>query len=171
MTTRELQKIIFANKSVKGFNTTDVYEEFCQSYVELGEAARAYLGRDVTHVGEELADTMIYLFGIGEILGVDIGNEILKKLSVFANRVYLDIDGLVWKFPSISNAYDAYIQWKSEGNLNPVEYGATQATTGTGKVYEIKDFLEYLKKLREAGLGYLVDGDNSEIKIAKTLEL
>ncbi len=35
---KELQKAIYQNKVDKGFNTTDVYMEFCSIYGELGEA-------------------------------------------------------------------------------------------------------------------------------------
>ena len=37
---------------------------------------------------EELADVAIFLLGISEILGVDLYEEIIKKMNINANREY-----------------------------------------------------------------------------------
>ncbi|KKS93184.1 MAG: Pyrophosphatase [Candidatus Collierbacteria bacterium GW2011_GWB1_44_6] len=37
-----IQKEVLKNKIEKGFNTTDIYKEFCLAHEELSEACRAY---------------------------------------------------------------------------------------------------------------------------------
>ncbi|MDF2672318.1 MAG: hypothetical protein K0R09_583 [Clostridiales bacterium] len=86
-----IQKEIFDNKVKKGFNTTNVEFEFCLTYEELAEAFEAYRKKSAT-VGEELADVAIFLYGIAEILGFDLNNEILKKVDKNKNRVYKNVD-------------------------------------------------------------------------------
>lgn len=90
---RNIQKDIFDNKVKKEFNTTDVELEFCFTYGELAEAFEAYRKKSTT-VGEELADVAIYLYGIAEILGFDLNNEILKKVDKNKNRIYKNVDGV-----------------------------------------------------------------------------
>jgi NTP pyrophosphatase (non-canonical NTP hydrolase) len=88
-----IQKIIFDNKLNKGFNTTNVELEFCYANGELAEAFEAYRKKLPT-AGEELADVAIYLYGIAEILGYDLNNEILKKVNKNKSRIYKDINGV-----------------------------------------------------------------------------
>lgn len=88
-----IQKVIFDNKLKKGFNTTNVELEFCFTNGELAEAFEAYR-KKLPSVGEELADVAIYLYGIAEILGYDLNEEILKKVSKNKNRIYKDINGV-----------------------------------------------------------------------------
>ena len=90
---RNIQKEIFDNKVKKGFNTTNVELEFCFTYGEITEAFEAYRKKSAA-VGEELADVAIYLYGIAEILGFDLNNEILKKVDRNKNRVYKNVDGV-----------------------------------------------------------------------------
>lgn len=90
---RNIQKEIFDNKAKKGFNTTNVEFEFCLTYGELAEAFEAYRKKSIT-VGEELADVAIFLYGIAEILGFDLNNEILKKVDKNKNRIYDNVNGL-----------------------------------------------------------------------------
>jgi NTP pyrophosphatase (non-canonical NTP hydrolase) len=90
---RNIQKEIFDNKVKKGFNTTNVELEFCLTYGEITEAFEAYRKKSPA-VGEELADVVIYLYGIAEILGFDLNNEILKKVDRNKNRVYKNVDGV-----------------------------------------------------------------------------
>lgn len=47
-----------------------------------------------TDVGEEIADVVIYLLGLSEILNVDLENEILKKVNKNKHRQYKIIDGV-----------------------------------------------------------------------------
>jgi len=92
MDLKKLQKEIYQNKVDKGFNTTDVNKEFCLLYGEVGEAYDAYRkGKD--DLGEELADIAIYLFGLSEILGKDLEEEIKNKVQINNNRKYKDVNG------------------------------------------------------------------------------
>lgn len=77
---KQLQKDIYKNKLNKGFNVTDINKEFCLTYGEMAEAYEAWRKKQ-TDVGEEIADVVIYLLGLSEILNVDLENEILKKVN------------------------------------------------------------------------------------------
>lgn len=93
MNTKDLQKLIYANKVAKGFNVTDIPLEFTYLYGELGEAFDAWRKKK-DDLGEELADVAIYLMGLAEILHIDLGDEIGKKMSKNAKRVYEHHDGV-----------------------------------------------------------------------------
>ena len=58
-----------------------------------GEAYDAYWKKG--NVGEELADVMIYLLGLSEILGIDLEKEVLDKVKINEKRVYKTIDGVL----------------------------------------------------------------------------
>ena len=83
----DLQKKIIENKMNKGFNTTDINKEFCLLYGEIAEAYDAWCKNKVG-LGEELADVAIYLLGIAQIEGLDLGEEILKKIEINEKRKY-----------------------------------------------------------------------------------
>lgn len=87
MNTKKIQKEIYDNKVKHGFNTTDLNMEFCLAHGELSEAYIAWLKKQ-DDVGEELADAAIYLFGIAEMLCIDLGSEIEKKVAKNKKRVY-----------------------------------------------------------------------------------
>ncbi len=93
MNMKEIQKQIWQNKINKGFNTTDVNKEFCLLYGEVSEAYEAYRKKK-DDLGEELADIAIYLMGISEMLGFDLEDQILSKVSKNEKRVYKNIDGV-----------------------------------------------------------------------------
>jgi NTP pyrophosphatase (non-canonical NTP hydrolase) len=83
---RSCQKLAWENKVVKNFNTTDVPLEFCLLQGEVAEAFDAWRkGR--SDVGEELADVAIYLFGLAEMLGVELQDEVAAKLAKNADRI------------------------------------------------------------------------------------
>ncbi len=91
------QKRVYENKVQKGFNISDINLEFCYAYTELSEAFNAYLTKK-DDLDEELADVSIYLLGIAEILGIDLEQEILKKISKNEKRQYIkQPDGSVVK--------------------------------------------------------------------------
>lgn len=96
---RKLQKAVYQNKVDKGFNTTDVNEEFCLTYAELAEAYDAWLKKK-DDVGEELADVVIFTMGLSEILGVDLESEIINKINKNSKRVYKTVDGVLMKVKS-----------------------------------------------------------------------
>lgn len=89
----KMQKRIFQNKINKGFNTDDINKEFCFLYGEVAEAFEAYRKKK-DDLGEELADIAIYLLGLSEMLGVNLEEEIDKKVIKNEKRVYKNIDGV-----------------------------------------------------------------------------
>lgn len=93
---KEFQKIIYKNKVDKGFNITNIEKEFCSTYGELSEAYEAYR-RKKDDLGEELADVVIYLLGMSEILGIDLEKEIINKVNKNADRVYKEVNGILEK--------------------------------------------------------------------------
>ena len=87
MDTKRLQKEVYDNKVRHGFNVTDLNMEFCLAHGELSEAYIAWLTKK-DDLGEELADTAIYLLGISEMLNIDLGREIELKIEKNKKRVY-----------------------------------------------------------------------------------
>lgn len=88
---RSLQTEVYNNKVRHGFNVTDVAKEILLTHGELAEVADAYL-RNADNIGEELADVVIFILGIAEILHIDLETEIINKVAINALRVY-DADG------------------------------------------------------------------------------
>lgn len=86
---KKLQKEIYQNK----LNVTDVNKEFCLTYGEVAEAYEAWRKKK-DDLGEELADVVIYLLGISEIVGIDLEEEIQRKVYKNAKREYKVIDGV-----------------------------------------------------------------------------
>lgn len=91
---QKLQKEVFNNKIAKGFNTTDVGFEFSLTHEELSEAFHAYR-KNLSDVGEELADVAIFLLGLSAILNVNLEEEIIKKVEKNKNREYKKVDGVL----------------------------------------------------------------------------
>lgn len=85
---KELQKEVMRNKLEKGFNTTNIAEEFCRAHEELSEAFKKYFYRQ-DGTAEELADVAVFLLGMCEILGYDLEKEITRKIEINKNRKYL----------------------------------------------------------------------------------
>ena len=92
MNLKQIQKEVWQNKINKGFNITNVEKEFCFLYGEVAEAFDAYRKKK-DDLNEELADIAIYLLGLSEMLGFDLENEIMKKISKNEKRVYKNVDG------------------------------------------------------------------------------
>ena len=88
-----LQKKVYQNKIAKGFNVTDIYMEFCYTYGELNEAFEAYRDKK-DDLGEELADVVLYLMGLAEILGINLEKEIVNKIEKNEKRKYMQKDGV-----------------------------------------------------------------------------
>ena len=93
MELREMQKGVWENKIKHGFSLTNVEQEFCLLYGEVGEAYEAYLKKQ-DNLGEELADVAIYLMGLSQMLGYDLKDEIEKKMEINAKRVYVVVNGV-----------------------------------------------------------------------------
>ena len=85
---KDVQREILENKKRHGFNTTDIEQEFCRLYGEVGEAYDAYY-KGLETFGEELADVAIFLMGIAEIQGIDLEAEIVKKVERNKTRKYV----------------------------------------------------------------------------------
>lgn len=92
----QLQKRVYQNKIAKGFNVTDIYQEFCFIYGELSEACEAYLKKK-DDLGEELADVALYLIGLSELLGINLEEEIVCKMEKNEKRTYENKDGVLTK--------------------------------------------------------------------------
>ncbi len=88
----DLQKRAWRNKVDKNFNTTNIDMEFNYTYAELAEAYDAHR-KATDHVGEELADTVIFIFGLAEMLGVRLEQEILAKMDTNERRRYKALNG------------------------------------------------------------------------------
>lgn len=84
---KKLQKEVMRNKIEKGFNTTDIAQEFCRAYEELSEAF-SKLNKHEDGVGEEFADVVIFLLGMAEILEIDLEKELIQKIEKNKNRKY-----------------------------------------------------------------------------------
>lgn len=93
-TLKQLQREIYQNKVDKGFNVTDMELEFRLTQGELEEAHEAWRAQDGT-VGEELADVMIYVLGMAQILGIDMQQELEHKVDKNRRRKYALIDGVM----------------------------------------------------------------------------
>lgn len=88
--TKKLQKAVIENKKKHNFNTTDVNFELLLLYGEVNELFQAWLKEDQENINEELADVAIFLLGISEMLGSDLGEDIVKKMVINAKRKYIN---------------------------------------------------------------------------------
>lgn len=96
MELREMQKQVWENKIRHGFDTTNVDREFCLLYGEVGEAYEAYIKKH-DNLGEELADVAIYLMGLAGMVGLDLEDEVTKKMEINSKREYVMVNGVLVK--------------------------------------------------------------------------
>lgn len=96
MTIQEMQKRTYQNKLNHNFNVTDVPLEFCLLEGEVSEAFEAWIKKH-DNIGEELADVALYLFGLSEILGIDLEKECIKKMEINEKREYVKVNGVLVK--------------------------------------------------------------------------
>ncbi len=87
MKIKEAQRLAWANKIAKGFNTSDVPLEFMLLHGEIAESFQAWR-RGQSDLGEELADVALYLFALAEMNSVDLDGEIERKIVKNAARQY-----------------------------------------------------------------------------------
>ncbi|MFE6779297.1 MazG nucleotide pyrophosphohydrolase domain-containing protein [Streptomyces sp. NPDC057702] len=87
MDIRTAQTLTWQNKIEKGFNTTDVPLEFGLLTAEVGEAFTAWR-RSLPDFGEELADVFLYVAALAEMNGLDLGQEVARKIEKNRHRVY-----------------------------------------------------------------------------------
>ena len=90
---KKIQKEVYQNKLDKGFNVTDINKEFCLTYGELAEAYEAWRKKK-DDLGEEIADVLIYLLGLSEILDINLEDELLNKVNKNKHREYKIINGV-----------------------------------------------------------------------------
>lgn len=86
--TKKLQKEVLDNKRRHNFNTTDIKFELLLLYGEVNELFKGWLKQDNDNINEELADVGIFLLGISEMLGSDLGKDIVDKIEINKNRIY-----------------------------------------------------------------------------------
>lgn len=96
MNLSEMQKRVYENKLKHGFNVSNVPLEFCLLEGELSEAFEAWIKKH-DNLGEELADTAIYLMGLSQILGIDLEAEVEKKMKINESREYVKVNGVLVK--------------------------------------------------------------------------
>ncbi|MFF5261406.1 MazG nucleotide pyrophosphohydrolase domain-containing protein [Actinomadura viridis] len=87
-TTRALQQEIVAHKRRKGFNISCHDREVLLAMRELGELHEALDHNRRDEIGGELADVAIYLLTIAEMHGLDLGEEVVRKMEVNRSRRY-----------------------------------------------------------------------------------
>ncbi|MFB7938270.1 MazG-like family protein [Streptomyces sp. NPDC056049] len=88
MEIRAAQKLAWENKTLKGFNTTDVALEFGLLTAEVGEAFTAWR-KGLPDFGEELADVFLYVAALAEMNGVDLEAEVARKIEKNERRTYM----------------------------------------------------------------------------------
>ena len=89
MTTfRAAQDRAWANKQAKRFNVTDVPLEFCLLSGEVAEAFSAWRKGRSEELAAELADVAIFLLGLAEMTGTDLGQAVEAKLAANEAREY-----------------------------------------------------------------------------------
>lgn len=81
------QKLAWENKTLKGFNTTDVPLEFGLLTAEVGEAFTAWR-KNLPDLGEELADVSLYLAALAQMTGLDLSHEVARKIEKNTRRIY-----------------------------------------------------------------------------------
>lgn len=88
---KEKQKEVYQNKIDKGFSL-DPNFNFNLLYGEVGEAFEAYYKKH-DDLGSEFADIVIYVMGLCETLGIDLEDELIKKIDKNKNRKYKKENG------------------------------------------------------------------------------
>ncbi|WP_338206766.1 MazG-like family protein [Lactobacillus juensis] len=86
--TKKLQKAVMENKKKHGFNTTDIEFELLRLHGEANELFEAWRKNNKENINEELADVGIFLLGVAEMLGSDLGEDIVNKMKINEKRIY-----------------------------------------------------------------------------------
>ena len=88
---KEKQKEVYNNKVEKGFSL-DPNFNFNLLYGEVAEAFDAYYKKK-DDLGSEFADVVIYVMGLCEVLGIDLEDELIKKIDKNKHRKYKKENG------------------------------------------------------------------------------
>lgn len=91
---QKLQKEVYQNKLDKGFNVTNIEMEFNYIFGELVETIEAYRDKK-DDLGEEIADVVIYMLGLAEILKIDLETELISKFEKIKTREYKTVNGVL----------------------------------------------------------------------------
>lgn len=91
---QKLQKEVYQNKLDKGFNVTNIEMEFNYIFGELVETIEAYRDKK-DDLGEEIADVVIYMLGLAEILKIDLETELISKFEKIKKRQYKTVNGVL----------------------------------------------------------------------------
>lgn len=83
------QSDVCITKYCHGFNVSDIQKDFEYLQGEVDEAKEAIFGGDSKeHQVEELADIVIYCYGMAQMLGLNLDDAIFKKMQYNATRKY-----------------------------------------------------------------------------------
>jgi NTP pyrophosphatase (non-canonical NTP hydrolase) len=91
---RTAQSLVWENKHRQGFNTTDVPSELCFLQGEISEFFDAWR-KGQPGVPEELADVAIYTLALAEMVGIDLGAEVERKIEINSRRKYTRKGGVI----------------------------------------------------------------------------
>lgn len=83
----QVQERIVANKKRQGFWSDNFEREFNLTYGELSEAYEAWSKME-GDLGGEIADATIYLFSLAAMAGLDLGEEVARKMEINEQRSY-----------------------------------------------------------------------------------
>lgn len=83
------QSDIYENKINHGFNVTDQYIEMECLLGEVLELFRAVRNKDTDNTMEELADIVIFCYGLAEINKGDLDKAIFDKMEINKGRKYI----------------------------------------------------------------------------------
>ena len=83
------QGVIFANKLMHGFNTTDASIEVRHILEEVVELMKGIEHHDLENITEEISDIVIYCYGLAGLFGVNLDDAIFKKMEINAHRKYI----------------------------------------------------------------------------------
>ena len=64
---------------------------------EIVELVEAIENADETNIGEELADIVIYVLGLAEILNINLEKELINKVAKNEKREYKKVNGILKK--------------------------------------------------------------------------
>ena len=79
----------YVNKLNHGFNVTDFHKEARFINKEVAELMDAIEHNDLKNLMEELADIVIFSYGLAEMAHGDLDTEIFKKMEINENRKYI----------------------------------------------------------------------------------
>jgi NTP pyrophosphatase (non-canonical NTP hydrolase) len=88
----ELQEQIHENAKAHGWwdrKDFNVAEQLCLIHSEVSEAMEADRAGDSGKFAEELADTVIRIFGLAERMNIDMEKEIIKKHETNVSRPFM----------------------------------------------------------------------------------